>query len=127
MGPSLTSLPASIVPWIDQWVKLTSVAANGLLFSGKGGDAIPPSSWTGIIKRAYLRHAGVACAPKDLRASYITHLKSGQQGDESLRAAAIAMRHSPATQSSSAYHKRNAMAQSAVAEAASLSAQYVHG
>ena len=127
LGPSLTTLSPSVVPWIDQWIKLTSVQEGGLLFGCKGGGAISPSNWTAMVKSLFYRHAGVAVAPKDLRASYITHMRSGQHGDESLRAAAIAMRHSPATQSSSAYHKRNALAQSAVAEATSLSAQYVHG
>ena len=37
------------------------------------------------------------------------------------------MRHNTATQSSAAYHKRNALAQSAVAEAERLSGQFVHG
>ena len=44
-------------------------------------------------------------APKDLRASFITFLKSDNHGDDTLKAAAIAMRHSSKTQSSAAYTK----------------------
>ena len=67
----------------------------------------------------------MAVTPKDLRSSYITHLKEGEHGDNSLRAAALAMRHNTATQNSTAYHKRCSLAQRAVTEAASFSAQHV--
>ena len=126
MGPSLTALPTSVVPWLELWIKLTSVPADGLLFASRGGDAITPPNWGRMVRACFKRYAGVAVTPKDLRSSYITYLKSDQHSDESLRAAAIAMRHNTATQSSTAYHKRNTLAQSAVTEAANLSAQYMH-
>ena len=52
-----------------------------------------------------LRHAGVPLAPKDLRASFITFLRSSDHNDATLRAAAYAMRHSSRTQESVAYDK----------------------
>ena len=103
------------------------MSADGLLFASKGGDPVSPSNWAALVKACFKRHAGMAVTPKDLRASYITHLKEGEHGDESLRAAALAMRHNTATQNSTAYHKRCALAQRAVTEAANLSAQYVQG
>ena len=43
--------------------------------------------------------------PKEFRAAFITWLKEGEHADATLKAAAIAMRHSSKTQASSAYHK----------------------
>ena len=106
---------------------MTGVAEGDSLFTCKSGDVISPSQWTRMVAQIYRRNAGVAVSPKDLRSSYITHLKGGQHDDDSLRDAALAMRHNTATQGSAAYHKRNSMAQRAVREAASFSAQFVHG
>ena len=78
------------------------MSADGLLFASKGGDPVSPSNWAALVKACFKRHAGMAVTPKDLRALYITHLKEGEHGDESLRAAALAMRHNTVTQNSTA-------------------------
>ena len=44
-------------------------------------------------------------APKELRASFVTFLKSGNHSDATLRSAAVALRHSSKTQDSDAYNK----------------------
>ena len=55
------------------------------------------------------RQAGVAFAPKDLRASFITFLMSDENSDEVVKkAVAHAMRHSTAQQASPAYDKERA-------------------
>jgi hypothetical protein len=47
----------------------------------------------------------VPLAPKELRASFVTFLKSNNHNDATLKAAATAMRHNSTMQRSSAYHK----------------------
>jgi len=45
----------------------------------------------------------VPLCPKELRASFVEFLKTANHGDETLRAAARAMRHSSKTQASASY------------------------
>ena len=47
----------------------------------------------------------LALCPKDARSSFITFLRSGDHDDETVKAAAIAMRHSSKIQASAAYNK----------------------
>ena len=47
----------------------------------------------------------VPLAPKELRASFVTYLKSNEHSNQTLRSAATAMRHSSKTQASHAYNK----------------------
>ena len=62
-----------------------------------------------MVQAAFARHAGgVRLAPKDLRSSYVTWLRSASNTDEALRAAALAMRHSTHQQASAAYDKDKA-------------------
>ena len=57
-------------------------------------------------RAATLREAsGVPVAPKELRAAFVTHLKSSENDDRVLKAAAVAMRHSSKVQDSAAYNK----------------------
>ena len=58
--------------------------------------------------------------------SFVTFLKSGKHSDETLRAAAMAMRHSSTTQGSAAYHKGRSdlLVQAAVDAAASFAARF---
>ena len=58
-----------------------------------------------MIKSLFKRHSGVPLAPKELRASFVTFLKSGKHNDATLRSAAVALRHSSKTQDSAAYNK----------------------
>ena len=44
-------------------------------------------------------------APKELRSSFVTFLKSNDHDDATLRSAAVALRHSSKTQDSDAYNK----------------------
>ena len=57
------------------------------------------------MQTVYRKHGGCALCPKDLRASFITWLRSGDHGDDVLTAAAVAMRHDSSTQRSAAYDK----------------------
>ena len=50
-------------------------------------------------------HAGVPLAPKELRSSFITFLRSGHNSDAALKSAAFAMRHSSAQARGPAYDK----------------------
>ena len=90
-GPIVHTLPAAIAPWVDEWVKLTEwdmPPEKPYLFSmatdwERGHSS---SSWTSCVKACMLRHAAVACPPKQLRASFCTFLRSHEEGvDEELR------------------------------------------
>ena len=124
MGPSLTTLSTSIVPWIEKWIELTSVSDDDFLFATTAGEAYSPSLWSRLVKAIYKKHCGVAVTPKDLRSIYVTFLKEGDHGEEALRAAAEKMRHTTKMQGSAAYDKSNKLAQTAVAMAANYSAKF---
>ena len=94
---------------IDEYTTLANLdtASKHFLFY-KGDDAsepYSPSAWTKTIKSLFQRHSGVPLAPKELRASFVTFLKSGNHPDATLRSAAVALRHSSKTQDSAAYNK----------------------
>ena len=42
------------------------------------------SAWTGFVKGVFKRHAGVACPPKLLRASFCTFLRAADGVDDEL-------------------------------------------
>ena len=50
-------------------------------------------------------NSGVSLSPKDCRASFVTFLRDGNHGDETLKAAACAMRHSSTMAASASYDK----------------------
>ena len=68
-----------------------------------------------VVKTAFKRHSGVPLAPQELRSAYVTFLRSEENDDAALRAAALAMRHSTAQQASPAYDKGGAARLSAAA------------
>ena len=94
------------------------------IFTDKKGEVVSPDAWTKLVQRVYKRYADVSLAPKDLRSCYVTFLKSGDHGDEILRATAVKMRHSSKMQSSAAYDKSNKLAQTAVATCSEYSAKF---
>lgn len=76
--------------------------------------SIPPSG-------RYLPHA-----PKDLRSSYITWLRSEANTDAALKSAAFAMRHSTAQQAGPAYDKERSsrLSSAAVQQAQAHAARF---
>ena len=64
-----------------------------------------PSAWPRLVQATFHRHAGVKLAPKEVRSAFVTWLRSSKQSDETLRAAALALRHSSKMQKSAAYDK----------------------
>ena len=97
--------------WIDIYLELAGdgmrASRTPYLFHQPGdcNEALSPVQWTRLVKACFMRHSGVPLAPKDLRASFITFLKSEDHDDETLKAAALAMKHSSKTQASAAYTK----------------------
>ena len=53
----------------------------------------------------FARHGDVALCPKDARSSFITFLRSGDHDDETVKQAAVAMRHTSQMQASATYDK----------------------
>ena len=53
-----------------------------------GADASKPlgaPQWTKLVKAVFKAHAGVPLAPKELRSSFITFLRSGHNSDAALK------------------------------------------
>ena len=71
--------------------------------------------WTKLVKAAFKTHVGVPLAPKELRSSFITFLRSGDNSDAALKSAAFAMRHSSAQARGPAYDKERSERLSAAA------------
>ena len=67
------------------------------------------------MKGLFKKHAGVALAPKELRSSFITFLRSAHNSDAALQSAAFAMRHSSTQARGPAYDKERAERLSAAA------------
>ena len=83
-----------------------------------GTDASKPlgaPQWTKLVKAVFKTHAGVPLAPKELRSSFITFLRSGDNSDAALKSAAFAMRHSSTQARGPAYDKERAERLSAAA------------
>lgn len=127
-GASNTQFNASTAVWIQQYIEIAAIPDRGYLFHAKDDTASPLESalWTRLVQRVYKKHAGVAICPKDLRASFISWLRSGEHGDEVLKAAAVAMRHDSQTAASATYDKEGTqrLVESAMKVAAAASAQY---
>ena len=106
-GATRTSINASISPWLDRYVAAAEIPADGFLFHARGDKrvAIAPSAWSKCVKATFARHGDVALCPKDARSSFITFLRGGDHDDETVKAAAIAMRHSSKIQASATYDK----------------------
>jgi integrase len=105
-GPSRTTLTEAVASRIHVLVALDGLQSGDFLFHAVDRRAAPsPTAWTRLVQAAFQAHSGVALSPKDCRASFVTFLKDGDHGDEALRAAAKAMRHSSAMADSAAYDK----------------------
>ena len=127
-GATNTQLNASTTVWIQRYMKLAAIPDTGFLFHAKDDTSSPLESalWTRLVQRIYKKHAGVAICPKDLRASFISWLRSGEHGDEVLKAAAVAMRHDSQTAASATYDKEGTqrLVEAAMKVAAAASAEY---
>jgi hypothetical protein len=106
-GATRTTISSSIAPWLSRFISMHAIPHGGYLFHARGNEFEPisPSGWTYRVKAIFARHGDVALCPKDTRASFITFLRSGEHDDETVKAAAVAMRHSSKTQASAAYDK----------------------
>jgi hypothetical protein len=129
-GPSLTTVPAAIGDALSAHLTLSAVPHMGYVFSTPNDpfEPLQSSQWTRLVQALFKRYSGVALSPKDLRSSHVTWLKSGEHDDETLRAAAHAMRHSSKTQDSAAYNKGKSdrLVQKSVDVAAAFAAAFKH-
>ena len=130
-GPSITTVPVAITAALKKHIALTAVPHSGYIFTAPANpfEPLQPVQWTRLVKALFMSYSGVALAPKDLRSSHVTWLKSGDHDDETLRSAAQAMRHSSKTQDSTAYNKgkSNRLVQRSVDAAAAFAAKFSPG
>ena len=119
-GPTITAVPAPTAKLLTAWLGATGrtgSTAQPHVFV-PGADASKPlgaPQWTKLVKAVFKAHAGVPLAPKELRSSFITFLRSGHNSDAALKSAAFAMRHSSAQARGPAYDKERAERLSAAA------------
>ena len=118
-GPTITAVPAPAAALLTAWLGSTgrTSAAQPHVFV-PGTDASKPlgaPQWTKLVKAVFKTHAGVPLAPKELRSSFITFLRSGHNSDAALKSAAFAMRHSSTQARGPAYDKERAERLSAAA------------
>ena len=120
-GPTITAVPAPAAALLTAWLGSTgrtgTSAAQPHVFV-PGADASKPlgaPQWTKLVKAVFKKHAGVAIAPKELRSSFITFLRSAHNSDAALQSAAFAMRHSSTQARGPAYDKERAERLSAAA------------
>ena len=111
-GPVVTAVPEPAAKLLKAWLAAMNrtVAAKSHVFV-KGDDASAPlgsPQWTKLVKNTFKRHSAVALAPKELRSSFITWLRSDENSDEVLKAAAFAMRHSTKQAAGPSYDKERA-------------------
>ena len=108
-GPTIHTHPSGIGQWVSVFeasLVFEMTGANPFLFPlttdwERGHSS---SGWTSLVKSVFKRHAGVACPPKLLRASFCTHLRSADGVDsELLESCAKAMKHQVATGGSDNY------------------------
>ena len=105
-GPSRTTVTEGVATHMAALVKLDDLQPGEYLFHGADRRSpLAPTAWTRLVQLTFKQHSGVPLSPKDCRSSFITFLRDGEHGDETLRAAAKAMRHSSATAASAAYDK----------------------
>jgi integrase len=106
-GPTRTTVTDSVAKRIDALVALESLREGEVLFHVDDDRSMPlePYAWTRLVQATFKAHSGVALSPKDCRASFVTWMRDGDHGDETLRAAAKALKHSSAIAASAAYDK----------------------
>ena len=119
-GPTITAVPAPtaklLTAWLDATGRTGSTEQPHVFVPG--ADASKPlgaPQWTKLVKAVFKAHAGVPLAPKELRSSFITFLRSGHNSDAALKSAAFAMRHSSTQARGPAYDKERAERLSAAA------------
>lgn len=110
-GPYCTALPDALTPLLDRY-------ADALALEGEGGDEAylfgpnhaldrpyESAAWSMAVKRAFAKHspAGREVAPKVLRSSFITWVRSETDCPAVLKAAAHAQKHSEQRQQSESY------------------------
>mgnify|MGYP006191119067 CR=1 FL=1 len=102
-GPQISTLPATIQPFVEAYeasIVFEVTGDNPYLFSMASSYQYGQSSsgWSQLVKACFLRHAGVAAPPKQLRASFCTFLRPSENIDpELLSSCAHAMKHQVAT------------------------------
>ena len=85
---------------------LDGLQSGEYLFHGANRNhALEKSAWTRFVQAAFRSHSGVAFSPKSCRASFVTWMRDGSHGDETLAAAAQAMHHSSTMAASAHYDK----------------------
>ena len=110
-GPYCTALPDALTPLLDRY-------ADMLALEGEGGDEAylfgpnhaldrpyESAAWSMAVKRAFAKHSpgGREVAPKTLRSSFITWIRSETDCPAVLKAAAHAQKHSEHRQQSESY------------------------
>ena len=106
-----------LTAWLGATGRTGAAAAQPHVFV-PGADASKPlgaPQWTKLVKAVFKAHAGVPLAPKELRSSFITFLRSGHNSDAALKSAAFAMRHSSTQARGPAYDKERSERLSAAA------------
>ena len=113
MRQGIAPAPAALLlsAWLSASGRAARAAAKPYVFVPPGGSADAASAplaaprWTELVKRVFKKHAGVPLAPKELRSSCITWLRSEHNDDAVSKSAAWAMRHSEHMARSAAYDK----------------------
>ena len=105
-GPSRTTVTSAVATCITALVSLDCLKVGEFLFHAADRQSpLESVAWTRLVQRTFKAYSGVPLSPKDCRSSFITWLRGGDHGDETLRAAAQAMRHSSTTAASASYDK----------------------
>lgn len=132
-GPSRTTVTDGVAGCIHTLVLLDGLQTGEVLFHLVNDRRAPlaPSTWTEFVQTTFQTYSSreVALSPKDCRSSFITHLRDGNHGDETLRAAARAMHHSSQIAASATYDKHGSdrTVASAIKVADAIAARYALG
>lgn len=95
-GPTRATVTPSVAVRVQALVDFESLETGDYLFHLHADKRSPlkPSAWTEFVQATFQTYSGQRLSPKDCRSSFISWLRSGQHGDETLKAAADAMHHS---------------------------------
>ena len=92
-GPTVTTVSKLVAPWLQLWIDALQFEFHPrdepyLFFcNGDVTRCQTSSQWTATVKQAFQRWSPnqVACPPKMLRTSFITHLRSSDAAPEVLQ------------------------------------------